>query len=66
MPEGWWPDTHASPLLSLQLHTGADAEADVLSECLALQQLHVATPLPASRGKGGQTLGQELLPGTCT
>ncbi|XP_049992289.1 zinc finger protein GLIS1 isoform X1 [Alexandromys fortis] len=45
-----------------KLHTGADPEA-VLSECLAIQQLQASTPLPASRGKGGQTLSQELLPG---
>nr|AEZ55698.1 Gli-like transcription factor [Mus musculus] len=46
-----------------QLHTGADPEADVLSECLSLQQLQASTLLPASRGKGSQTLSQELLPG---
>ncbi|XP_076420777.1 zinc finger protein GLIS1 isoform X3 [Peromyscus maniculatus bairdii] len=44
-----------------KLHTGADPEA-VLSECLVLQQLHASTPLPASRGKGSQSLSQELLP----
>ncbi|XP_036019915.1 zinc finger protein GLIS1 isoform X1 [Mus musculus] len=46
-----------------KLHTGADPEADVLSECLSLQQLQASTLLPASRGKGSQTLSQELLPG---
>uniref|UniRef100_A0A8C6QJ82 GLIS family zinc finger 1 n=1 Tax=Nannospalax galili TaxID=1026970 RepID=A0A8C6QJ82_NANGA len=46
-----------------KLHTGADPEADVLSECLVLQQLHASTPLPTSRGKSGRTLSQELLPG---
>ncbi|XP_051044340.1 zinc finger protein GLIS1 isoform X3 [Phodopus roborovskii] len=45
-----------------KMHTGADPET-VLSECLALQQLHASTPLPASRGKGSQNLSQELLPG---
>ncbi|NIG58679.1 zinc finger protein [Pontoporia blainvillei] len=40
-----------------------DAEADVLTECLALQQLHASTQLAASNGKGGRTLSQELLPG---
>ncbi|XP_020727066.2 LOW QUALITY PROTEIN: zinc finger protein GLIS1 [Odocoileus virginianus] len=46
-----------------KLHTGPDAEADVLTECLALQQLHTSTQLAASDGKGGRALGQELLPG---
>ncbi|EPY84581.1 hypothetical protein CB1_000466027 [Camelus ferus] len=46
-----------------KLHTGPDAEADVLTECLALQQLHASTQLAASDGKGGRALGQELLPG---
>nr|XP_045226655.1 zinc finger protein GLIS1 isoform X2 [Macaca fascicularis] len=45
------------------LHAGPDAEADVLNECLALQQLHASTQLAASDGKGGCGLGQELLPG---
>ncbi|XP_011938002.1 PREDICTED: zinc finger protein GLIS1 isoform X2 [Cercocebus atys] len=45
------------------LHAGPDAEADVLTECLALQQLHASTQLAASDGKGGCGLGQELLPG---
>lgn len=53
------------PLLAPQLHAGPDAEADVLTECLALQQLHASTQLAASDGKGGCGLGQELLPGTC-
>ena len=55
--------TPSLPLLTPQLHTGPDAEADVLTECLALQQLHTSTQLAASDGKGGCTLGQELLPG---
>ncbi|XP_011368820.1 zinc finger protein GLIS1 [Pteropus vampyrus] len=46
-----------------KLHTGPDTETDVLTECLALQQLHASTQLAASEGKGGRTLGQELLPG---
>uniref|UniRef100_H0XL54 GLIS family zinc finger 1 n=2 Tax=Otolemur garnettii TaxID=30611 RepID=H0XL54_OTOGA len=46
-----------------KLHMGPDTEADVLTECLALQQLHVATQLAASDGKGGRAPGQELLPG---
>ncbi|XP_077812182.1 zinc finger protein GLIS1 isoform X4 [Macaca mulatta] len=46
-----------------KLHAGPDAEADVLTECLALQQLHASTQLAASDGKGGCGLGQELLPG---
>nr|XP_019598322.1 PREDICTED: zinc finger protein GLIS1 isoform X1 [Rhinolophus sinicus]XP_019598323.1 PREDICTED: zinc finger protein GLIS1 isoform X1 [Rhinolophus sinicus] len=46
-----------------KLHAGPDAETDVLTECLALQQLHASTQLAASEGKGGRTLGQELLPG---
>ncbi|XP_073936157.1 zinc finger protein GLIS1 isoform X3 [Castor canadensis] len=46
-----------------KLHTGPDAEAEALTECLALQQLHASTQLAASDGKGGCTLGQELLPG---
>lgn len=55
--------TPSLPLLTPQLHTGPDAEADVLTECLALQQLHTSTQLAASDGKGGRALGQELLPG---
>ncbi|XP_036302731.1 zinc finger protein GLIS1 [Pipistrellus kuhlii] len=47
-----------------KLHTGPDAEADVLTECLALQQLHASAQLAAGGdGKGGRALGQELLPG---
>ncbi|XP_025727668.2 zinc finger protein GLIS1 isoform X2 [Callorhinus ursinus] len=46
-----------------KLHAGPDPEADVLTECLALQQLHGSTQLAASDRKGGRTLGQELLPG---
>ncbi|XP_063568426.1 zinc finger protein GLIS1 isoform X3 [Pongo abelii] len=46
-----------------KLHAGPDTEADVLTECLALQQLHASTQLAASDGKGGCGLGQELLPG---
>ncbi|XP_059545499.1 zinc finger protein GLIS1 isoform X1 [Myotis daubentonii] len=46
-----------------KLHGGPDTEADVLTECLALQQLHASTQLAASDGKGGRALGQELLPG---
>ncbi|XP_042637597.1 zinc finger protein GLIS1 [Orycteropus afer afer] len=46
-----------------KLHTGSDPEADVLTECLGLQQLHASTQLAASDGKGGRTVGQELLPG---
>ncbi|XP_063463496.1 zinc finger protein GLIS1 isoform X6 [Pan paniscus] len=46
-----------------QLHAGPDTEADVLTECLVLQQLHASTQLAASDGKGGCGLGQELLPG---
>lgn len=53
------------PLLAPQLHAGPDTEADVLTECLVLQQLHASTQLAASDGKGGCGLGQELLPGTC-
>ncbi|KAI4580112.1 hypothetical protein MJT46_001480 [Ovis ammon polii x Ovis aries] len=49
-----------------KLHTGPDAEADVLTECLALQQLHTSTQLAVSDGKGGRALGQELLPGGWT
>ncbi|XP_063463493.1 zinc finger protein GLIS1 isoform X5 [Pan paniscus] len=45
------------------LHAGPDTEADVLTECLVLQQLHASTQLAASDGKGGCGLGQELLPG---
>lgn len=55
--------TLSLPLLTPQLHTGPDAEADILTECLALQQLHTSTQLAASDGKGGRALGQELLPG---
>nr|XP_020144881.1 zinc finger protein GLIS1 isoform X2 [Microcebus murinus] len=46
-----------------QLHVGPDTEADVLTECLALQQLHAASQLAASDGKGGRAPGQELLAG---
>ncbi|KAG8518947.1 Zinc finger protein GLIS1 [Galemys pyrenaicus] len=46
-----------------KLHTGPDAEADILTECLALQQLHASSQLAAGDGKGGRALGQELLPG---
>ncbi|XP_034497157.1 zinc finger protein GLIS1-like [Ailuropoda melanoleuca] len=46
-----------------KLYAGPDTEADVLTECLALQQLHGSTQLAASDRKGGRTLGQELLPG---
>ncbi|XP_064445191.1 zinc finger protein GLIS1 isoform X2 [Mirounga angustirostris] len=46
-----------------KLHAGPEPEADVLTECLALQQLHGSTQLAASDRKGGRTLGQELLPG---
>ncbi|XP_058993064.1 zinc finger protein GLIS1 isoform X1 [Mustela lutreola] len=46
-----------------KLHTGPDIEADVLTECLALQQLHGSTQLAANDRKGGRPLGQELLPG---
>lgn len=42
---------------------GPEVEAAALTECLGLQQLHGATPLPASNGKGPRGLGQELLPG---
>lgn len=42
---------------------GPEVEAAALTECLGLQQLHRATPLPASNGKGPRGLGQELLPG---
>ncbi|XP_037585826.1 zinc finger protein GLIS1 isoform X3 [Cebus imitator] len=49
-----------------KLHVGPDTEADVLTECLALQQLHASTQLAASDGKGGCGLGQELLPGRCS
>lgn len=56
--------TPSLPVLALQLHTGPDTEADVLTECLALQQqLHGSTQLAASDGKGDRALGQELLPG---
>ena len=55
--------TPSLPLLTPQLHTGPDAEADILTECLALQQLHTSTQLAVSDGKGGRALGQELLPG---
>lgn len=44
-----------------KLHGGPDTEADVLTECLALQQLHVSAQLAPGDGKGGH-LGQELLP----
>ncbi|KAM9685442.1 zinc finger protein GLIS1-like [Trichechus inunguis] len=46
-----------------KLHMGPDPEADVLTECLALQQLHASTQLTVSDGKGGRALDQELLPG---
>ncbi|XP_054577409.1 zinc finger protein GLIS1 isoform X3 [Eptesicus fuscus] len=46
-----------------KLHAGPDTEADVLTECLALQQLHASTQLAAGDGKGGRAVGQELLPG---
>ncbi|XP_076992533.1 zinc finger protein GLIS1 isoform X1 [Tamandua tetradactyla] len=46
-----------------KLHMGPDTEADILTECLALQQLHASTQLAASDGKGGHAPGQELLPG---
>ncbi|XP_036767052.2 zinc finger protein GLIS1 isoform X1 [Manis pentadactyla] len=46
-----------------KLHAGPDIEADVLTECLALQQLRGSTQLAASDRKGGHALGQELLPG---
>nr|XP_003411120.1 zinc finger protein GLIS1 [Loxodonta africana] len=46
-----------------KLHMGPDPEADVLTECLALQQLHASTQLAANDGKGGRALDQELLPG---
>ncbi|XP_051713706.2 zinc finger protein GLIS1 isoform X2 [Oryctolagus cuniculus] len=46
-----------------QLHAGPDTEADVLAECLALQQLQASTQLTTGDGKGGRALGQELLPG---
>ncbi|XP_062963040.1 zinc finger protein GLIS1 isoform X2 [Cynocephalus volans] len=46
-----------------KLHVGPDAEADVLTECLALQQLHASPQLVASDRKGGHALGQEPLPG---
>lgn len=55
--------TPSLPVLVPQLHAGPDTEADVLTECLALQQLHASTQLAASDGKGGRALGQELLPG---
>lgn len=55
--------THSLPVLAPQLHTGPDTETDVLTECLALQQLHASTQLAASEGKGGRSLGQELIPG---
>ncbi|XP_021107737.1 zinc finger protein GLIS1 isoform X2 [Heterocephalus glaber] len=45
-----------------QLHASPDTEADVLTECLALQQLHASAQLAGGDGKGGH-LGQELLPG---
>uniref|UniRef100_A0A5F5PWY5 GLIS family zinc finger 1 n=1 Tax=Equus caballus TaxID=9796 RepID=A0A5F5PWY5_HORSE len=44
-------------------HTVPDTETDVLTECLALQQLPASTQLAASDGKGSRSLGQELLPG---
>ncbi|XP_021562792.1 zinc finger protein GLIS1 [Carlito syrichta] len=44
-----------------KLHTGPDPEADVLTECLALPQLHMSTQL--TDGKSSRALGQELLPG---
>ncbi|XP_007534254.1 zinc finger protein GLIS1 [Erinaceus europaeus] len=46
-----------------KLHADPDTEADILTECLALQQLHASTQLCGGEGKGGRTLGQELLPG---
>ncbi|KAM5247415.1 zinc finger protein GLIS1 isoform 2-T2 [Ctenodactylus gundi] len=46
-----------------KLHPGPDAEADVLTECLALQQLHASAQLAAGEGKGSRALDQELLPG---
>ncbi|XP_069843152.1 zinc finger protein GLIS1 isoform X1 [Dipodomys merriami] len=46
-----------------KLHAGPETEADVLTECLALQQLHASTQLASSDGKGSLALGQELLPG---
>ncbi|XP_006879763.1 PREDICTED: zinc finger protein GLIS1 [Elephantulus edwardii] len=46
-----------------KLHMGPDPEADVLTECLALQQLHASSQLATSDGKAGRTLSQELLPG---
>lgn len=49
------------PLLAPQLHTGPESEADVLTECLALPQLHGSTQLAASERKGGRA--PELLPG---
>lgn len=57
--------TPSLPLLAPQLHAGPDTEADVLTECLALQQLHGSTQLAVSDRKGGRPLGQELLPGRC-
>ncbi|KAM6172475.1 zinc finger protein GLIS1 [Erethizon dorsatum] len=45
-----------------KLHASPDTEADVLTECLALQQLHASAQLAAGDGKGGR-LGQELLAG---
>lgn len=56
---------HPPPLLTPQLHAGSNAEADVLTECLALPPLQACTQLTASDGKGGRALGQELLPGMC-
>ncbi|KAM6219087.1 zinc finger protein GLIS1 isoform 2-T2 [Rhynchocyon petersi] len=46
-----------------KLHMDPDPEANVLTECLALQQLHASTQLAANDGKGGRALGQEVLPG---
>ncbi|XP_055978305.1 zinc finger protein GLIS1 [Sorex fumeus] len=46
-----------------KLHVGAESDAATLTECLGLQQLRGATPLPATDGKGNRALGQELLPG---
>ncbi|XP_054995572.1 zinc finger protein GLIS1 [Sorex araneus] len=46
-----------------KLHVGAESDAATLTECLGLQQLRGAAPLPAADGKGARALGQELLPG---
>ncbi|ELW65438.1 Zinc finger protein GLIS1 [Tupaia chinensis] len=48
--------------MAWRVHVCPDPEADVLTECLALHQLHASTQLAASDGKGGCALGQELLP----